>query len=252
MSNNIGELTDPYYTRTFSKDGWQGLFTFDPEAMTSMGAHLYSFKNGQMYKHSAGSDRNTFYGVESPSKIIGVINQSPFENKVFKTFMTDSTTTWKASFETDQKMGEIEAEWFDLKEGDYFAHIRNLSDDVDPDLRSARGIGEAESVTASGGALTITFPFTIDIRPMVGDKAYRSSGGGPSLIGTIASVSPSAIVISAPYTAPAPGQLIMVIKDSTAESYGLLGYYMRYELELNSNAPSEIFHVETDVLRSYP
>jgi hypothetical protein len=42
------------------------------------------------------------------------------------------------------------------------------------------------------------------------------------------------------------------IKNPIAESHGVLGHYCVFELELNTSAPSELFAVESEVMKSFP
>jgi hypothetical protein len=45
---------------------------------------------------------------------------------------------------------------------------------------------------------------------------------------------------------------IMYIKDSVAESHGVLGHYCVFELENNSTSKVELFATESSVMKSYP
>ena len=45
---------------------------------------------------------------------------------------------------------------------------------------------------------------------------------------------------------------ILYIKNPIAESHGVLGHYCIFELENTSTTPTELFAVESDIMKSYP
>ena len=129
------------YTLTYSPQdkGWPSFYSFIPESMVGLNNYFYSFKNGQLYRHNTNENRSNFYGVQYDSTVTSVFNQSPLENKLFKTLEVQSDKKWKADLETDLLDSQglpqealIEKDYFETKEGNQFAFIRYVSDKKGP------------------------------------------------------------------------------------------------------------------------
>lgn len=233
--------------------GWTSFYSYYPEMMIGMNSHLYSFKNGNLYKHNTNVQRNTFYGFFTPSTITAVINESPSDVKTFKTIALESTDSWNATFETDLETGYVDSTWFSLKEGDYFAYIRNNQDNLAS--RASQGIGSVSTVTiVSPTITTLEFTFSLGSMLSVNDAVYNASTGAPVFIGNIVSVSDTIIEIN---TTGALGvavdtNYIMYGRNTIAESTGLRGYYMQYKLENESSEFVEIYGIGSSLFKSYP
>lgn len=244
------------YTLSFSENskGWTSFFSFVPEKMIGMNSYFYTFKGGNLYRHNSNERRNNFYGVDYNSKIIGVFNVEPGSVKNFKTISLNSDDSWSCNVVTDLATGFIDKSYFLLKEGDYFAHIRRNSDDVNLSMRSAKGIGSTTVVDSnSTSAVVISFPFNIGSSISVGDIAYKNSSGSLLKLGDVVSISVNSITVNTvDGNIPLVSDYILCVKNSIAESYGATGYYMQFEL-INSN-PSrvELFSVGSSIFKSYP
>lgn len=252
----IGTLNADYYTLSFKPEGdvlgWQSFYSFDPEDMIGMNSHLYSFKNGNLYKHNANSVRNNYYGEQFNSKLIGVMNQDPSSVKTFKTFNIEGNAAWDVILESNLISGEVQSQWFQLREGEYHTFIRRVDSDDNYNLRSAQGIGSVLSVVPNISDSVINFDFVLDSMISVGDKLFRTSGGGLVLVGTITAKDTQSITVDTPTSGLSPGNFVVYIKDNTAESYGVSGYYMRYEMENSAATRVELFSIGSSVMKSYP
>jgi hypothetical protein len=263
------------YTLTFSEGikGWPSFYSYQPEYIKGMNQFLYTFKNGDLYVHNSNDvDRNNFYGAAYSSTIKSVVNDTPLENKLFKTLNLEGDSPWSATLDTDlQDTGFIQSDYFELKEAAYHAFVRNSKDQSSPfanpagnsqyALRSVQGIGT--STTTSGGA---TFEIKFSINPLVpipsaisvGDFIYHDNSS-PTLTGTVTSVERDLpnninriIVDTSLGTVPVGNQYFMFIKNSIAESNGVLGHYCVFELTNTSTSAIELFAVETEVMKSFP
>ena len=253
----LSSVSNTNYTLSYSPGakGWPSFYSFVPEQMIGMNSYFYSFNEGNLYRHNTNETRNNFYGVQYTSKITAVVNDEPSKVKVFKTISLESNSAWDATITADLTSGYIDSSWFSLKEGDYFAHIRRNASDENLSLRSAQGIGQATSVnTAVVTAMTIGFDFNIDSIASVGDKAYRVVGGGVEFMGDITDITGSVITIDATsgVALPIVGGYVLYLKNSIAESYGAMGYYMQYELENTSTSFVELFALGTELFKSNP
>jgi len=208
------------------------------------------------------------------SMIKSVFNDAPLENKIFKTINLESTDPWKAELSTDlQTNGLIEYNWFEKKESDWFGFVRAENDPTNPvptdqyALRNLNGIGTSTNVQVGVpgvGKTTITFPLTTSIGSIIsiGDYLYFMVGGVPSFAGIIEQINVNisgginTIVIDNTGGGAIPGvaTFFLAIKNATAESHGMLGHYCEFTLTLPSTftAASEMYAVESEVMKSYP
>lgn len=246
------------HTLSYNKNvqGWTSFFSYLPESMVGLNGSFFSFKRGQLYKHNTNPLRNNFYGVQGSSSITSVFNTEPLTVKNFKTIATYGNKPWSCSVLTDLSEGSIDASYFEEKEGNWFAYIRNVSGDDNLRLRSAQGIGSVTSVTNPGtNSTTLTFNFFIGSMISIGDMAYRSNAGAIQPIGVVTSVSNTSFTIDnnePGLNIPVNGNYILYIRNSVAESYGARGYYMQYQLTNSSTDRVELFSVKSNIFKSYP
>ena len=246
------------YTLTYSQgvQGWPSFYSFQPEMMIGMNNYFYSFKGGDLYRHNTNSTRNNFYGTQYNSKITGVVNDEPNSTKTFKTISLDTNSPWDITLTSDLGSGFIDSTWLVKKEGDYFGHIRRNANDNVLELRSARGIGNIDSLDSStASAVVLTFDFTLGSMISIGDKLYKESGGSVSLVGDVTAKTDTTITVDTTVTGgsiPSASQFILAIKNNVAESYGVTGYYMEYELENDSTSFVELFSVGSSLFKSFP
>jgi hypothetical protein len=232
-------------------EGWNSFHSFIPDWMIGLNSSLYTWKNGDLYKHDSNSNRNEYYGVTYPSTITPVFNQNPLENKIFKTIAISGNSPWKADIVTDFTSGIIEADYFKEKEGDWFSFIRRINNTVDLKSMSTQGLG-----TGGYAALTFTFTFNIPQSISIGDSIYASpdpTTTAIALVGIITSYTANTITVASAAYIPNPtGDFIVAVKDSTAESYGSRGSWMEVKLTNNNTTPVELFTISSDTIKSYP
>ncbi len=170
------------YTLTFSDSakGWPSFYSYFPEAIKGMNQFLFTFKSGNLYQHNADNvPRNNFYGIQGKSTLTSVFNESPLDNKKFKTIALEGDDSWAGTFVTDlQTTGFINEDYFEQKESDWFAFIRNSGGvpaiNEQYSLRSLTGVGSSDNVVIGAGTAAITFipPTTIGSILSVGDAFY--------------------------------------------------------------------------------
>lgn len=267
----------PSYTLTYSEavQGWPSFYSFNPDWMIGMNNYFYTFKGGNLYRHNVNETRNNFYGVQYNSQLKSVFNVSPLENKLFKTLNLEGDDTWAALMTTDiQNSGFIQSDWFQKKEQSWFAFVRNSgtlpANPSEYALRSVNGIGRSANITGPAGALEIEFaispnPVAIGGIASVGDYVYYSlppSYSTPILCGQITDIvvnypsGDNKLIVNAailegsvpPITTP----YILYIKNSVAESHGVLGHYCVFTLTNSNTSKIELFVAESEVMKSYP
>lgn len=258
------------YTLSYSDavQGWASYYSYYPDWMIGMNNYFYSFKGGNLYRHNVNSARNTFYGTFTPSSVTTVFNASVLENKLFKTVILQGDDKWGATMETDlQYSGYITSTWFEKKEAAFFAFVRNNSVG-ELALRSVNGIGKSYQVTGSGAAVVVKFAtsplIAIGSIISVGDLFYYSVSPytTPVLAGKVTAITvdlPNAInqvtidtTISGTTAIPIQDAFFLYIKNSVAESHGVLGHYCTINLQNTSTSKVELFAVESEVMKSFP
>jgi len=246
------------YTVAYQNDGFPSFYSFDPEMAIGMNNYLYTFKNGQIYKHGFG---NKFYGQNISSSFITHFNDSPTEIKMFKTLSVDGkyqegkvSANLNTNLSEKVYTGHISTTEFERKEGiDYFNIISDLSQMKY--AYSVNGIGVLLSI--SGNKFTI----------MSGDRAYVPAIGVDSLAYATSTDITELGLISAyidlgttheyylnaiPSPLPPIGSKMLVKRSSLAESNGLRGTSMEASIAISPGETFEIFSVSTDVFKSFP
>lgn len=262
------------YTLTYSEgvNGWVSFYSYYPDWMVGMNNFLYTFRGGNLYRHNVNDTRNTFYedwwirigdqgGAFVSTQLQSVLNQAVLENKLFKTIDLQGDAPWEVQLETDlQYSGFIQSSWFDRKEATYFAFIRN-NENGQLALRSVTGIGNSIAVTL-GSIIKFSIKPLIEISSIIsiGDLVYF--GNPLTLAGKIvainvnypAGINQMIIDTSIPGAVPIPLQInyFATIKDSVAESHGVLGHYCTFTMQNDSSSKIELFAVESDVMKSFP
>lgn len=263
----------PNYTLSYNEtvQGFPSFFSFIPEWMIGMNNHFYTFNGGNLYSQNSNPVYNNFYGVQYGSSITSVFNDGILENKLFKTINLQGLDAWGATLETDiQYTGFIESNWFSKKEGSFFGFVRNSgtvpAGQDEYALRSLNGIGRSSTITGTGSFPVINFALTISIGSIisVGDIMYFSTPPytTPVLAGKVTAIQVdlpngiNRIVIDAtiPNTVPIPIQTayFLSIKNSVAESHGVLGHYCIFTLDNYLTSSTQLFAVESDIMKSFP
>ncbi len=237
--------------------GWPSFYSFIPDYTQGMNNYLYTFKNGQLYKHNTNSLRNNFYGVQYNTTIKSVFNKGPLDNKLFKTLTLESDAPWSATLATDlPQVGSIADTYFEKKEGNYFAFVRFLETDINLLMRYANGIANVTTVDATTPtATTLTFASSVNIGSIIsiGDMVYY--GSTPSLGGVVTGINGQIVIINTTITgasAPSNGDFILYVKNTVAESHGVMGHYCEYELTNTSTSKVELFSVGSESMKSFP
>jgi hypothetical protein len=274
----------PNYTLTYDEgvQGFPSFYTYYPDWMIGMNNYFYTFKGGNLYRHNVNENRNTFYEdwwtqlgtpleAFKPSFIKSVFNTSPLENKLFKTLNLEGDDAWAATMDTDiQDSGFIDYDYFEKKEQSWYSFVRNEGLGSTPSalpeysLRSVNGIGESTNVTIVGQTSTIGFALTTEIGSIlsVDDYFYFLSGNTPVYAGTVTSINKdlrrgvnNVVIDTSPAgTTPIPSttESFLYIKNSVAESHGVLGHYAVFNLTYTKDTKVELFAVESEVMKSYP
>jgi len=270
------------YTLTYSESaqGWPSFYSYYPDFMIGMNSYFYTFRAGNLYRHNVNASRNTFYAdywtrlgdvndAFTASKIISVFNDVPLENKLFKTLNLEGDTAWGATMVTDiQNSGAIESTWFEKKEQSWFGFVRNTGEDPataeEYSLRSLNGIGNSLTTTIAASDSTINFALAVEIGSIlsIGDNFYFVDSGVSKWAGTVLEVNSDIrrginnvkIDTTPAGTVAIPGDvyLFLYIKNSVAESHGVLGHYCIFEITNTSTSKIELFAVESEVMKSYP
>ena len=202
-----------------------------------------------------------------------MFNDQPLENKLWKTINLEGSDAWKLTMFSDiQTTGFIEYEYFEEKEGSWFAFLRNegttpADGPQEFPLRSLNGLGTTSAVSTSAGIVTLDFPLELQIGNIisVGDIVYFGVPSGtppvvtPTLMGQITQLQLEVrsginrVLVQVQGSAPTnQNTYILYLKNAVAESHGILGHYGVFDIENNNTAKVELFAVETEAMKSFP
>ena len=246
-------------TLTFSDNGrtpgWPSFYTYYPDFIKGMNGYLYTFKDGNLYRHNTNEIRNNYYGDQGTSSITSVFNPEPtLSIKLFKTLSYESGHSWTVTdLNTDLSTGSMLETYFEQKEGEWYSYIRSNAGTVDWKLRSANGLGTCDTVTGAAAATIITFVKPIGSIISIGDVVYSTTT--PVIGGPVTAVTSNSITIDASdvaATVPTAGDMILYYKNSIAESHGARGYYMEFTMTNDDTEAVELFSVGSSVMKSYP
>lgn len=216
-------------------------YSFVPEFYATISSLFFSFKNGVLYKHNVNVTRNNFYGTQYNSMVRPVVNDSPFENKMFFATEQESTTAWDAVFTTDLNTSSADASLFTQKEGNWFSHIpRAYTGTTNSHII---GLGELSGITGSNVAITGGFSQS---GIFVGD-AIHSSG---TSIGSITAIGSNTLTLSS-VVGLTVGSLVYVQRNLQIEGDILRGSYAQVELTNDATAEEELFLVNLEAKKSY-
>jgi hypothetical protein len=273
MSNQVEKNKE--YTLSYDSGvkGFPSFYSYNPDWMIGMNNYFYTFKGGNVFRHNTNETRNQYYGVNYPAKVESVFNEQPLENKLFKTMNLEGDDSWTTTLKSDiQDTGFINADYYEKKEQAYFAFIRNTgqtfaspANENQYALRSLNGIATSQNIQVDfplNGQTQVSFATTILIGSIIsiGDMLYF--GTTPQLLGQVVSVNvdiPNGINniivdynIGGAATPTTSTEFILYIKNSVAESHGILGHYAVFSLINNNTSKVELFAVESEVMKSFP
>jgi len=261
------------YTLSYSESvkGWPSFYSYSPDWMIGMNNFFYTYKGGNLYRHNTNEQRNNFYGIQYTSTLTSVINESPLDAKLFRNISLESDEPWTTTLSTDlDNPAFIEQTWYELKEGSWFASIKNTNQ-VPTTLdnfssRSVIGIGRSTLWSGLNTARQFDFINALDIGSQVsiGDYLYFNNEltNNPQLAGQITQININIsqninnVVINSSLTGTTEpttvDPYVIVVKDNTAESHGILGHYCLFTIENYGPSPTELFAVQAELMKSYP
>jgi hypothetical protein len=228
------------YTVSFSEsvNGWPSRKTFLPESGISLNNVYYTFKNGEIYKHS-NNTRNTFYGGSlAPSTVTFYLNDSPGNVKIFRTLNYQGDNDWEVEeIKTNRQTGAISS--FVNKEGIYYNYIsgENQATKSSLDLKALNVQGLGTPVSISSNNITFT---NLNSVLQIGDKVFNNSNDD---IRTVQSISGNTVTLDAAPT----NAFNYFAKDNRYNTSGLLGYYLEATLKNESNEAKELYSVGSEV-----
>lgn len=245
----------PDITITFDEKvkGWTSFHSFMPDFMVGMNNNFLSFRDGELYlHHSEDVARNILYGIQYPTKISLMVNDSPSEIKELQAVSLEGNVSWEAlitayvSSIDDYSRSTIQEVEFVKKEGKWYAHARR-NEETNFNSKSTYGIGEVTEVNfptikvkgyssslTAGDTLVNGTDFTT-----VGEVVSATTLNGITTI-TLTSVGTFAV-----------GNFVVGRKNDRVEGGNLRGYTMRMDLTVMKDNIVELFSVNSEVIKSY-
>jgi hypothetical protein len=253
-------------------DGFTSFFSYQPEWAIGMNNYLYTFKSGQIWKHYINPLRNTYYGGASGDSRIDIcFNDSPTEVKMFKTFSFSGNypdnqlyASFKTSLSNRVFEGAVASDAFYNKEGESYAHIISTLNEFNTTLKE-QGVGVLYN-KSSVPSLKYVVRTLSSIPPPVVDPSINGNGDSLYFIDPNTNIPKEIGQLIAYYQAggfsyyytytqnntPSIGDMIVVSKNITSESFGLRGSYMTGTITIIGTSKVELFSVSSDIFKSFP
>jgi len=265
--SNLYHLTLNGETISFNDDvnGWTSRKSFLKEGGLSLNNVYYTFKNGMLWSHDSET-RCNFYGNQHITSVQFVYNDDPSRIKNFKTLSYEGSSGWVCPLIlTDSQDGEVE--FFKNKEGIWYNYIKGLATTWDPttqtgslDTRefSVQGIDIAEYVEDNSPSITIGFlnNINVSLQSKANDIVmYKSSvDGNIYVVGQCVSIDHANNKITCTLaingSVPIDGDFIFFAKSSEVNTSGIIGYYGRVDMQVQSTEFKELFAVNSEVFIS--
>lgn len=237
-------------TLTYSEivKGWTSFFSYQPDILCKLNNRFFSIKDGQLYLHNDQTNpvMNNFYGVQYSSQIDTVINEANSDDKIFKTMVLEGNNSWNVAVKTNMANSTVKSTEFNQRESRHFAYLRKNEDSSDLHGNAAQGIGVIVSFTG----LKITFSSVSDF-VSVGDQLYQLNGSVKEFIGVITMKEKNVLTLDSFEKTPVAGFYSFSKKNARIEGGEIRGYYMEVALTSTGNSKSELFAIESNVIKSY-
>lgn len=234
--------------------GWTSFHSFFPNFMIGMNNEFFSFNGGDLYLHDSDEvPRNTFYGVQYPTKVSVMVNDSPQEIKELKAISLEGNYSWESlitayiSNVDDFTRSSISSVEFVQKEGIWYAYARRNENPNNYDSKSTYGIGVVQSIL---GNIIVVNGYSSSLT--ADDLVVK--GEDLSIAGTVVSSNTVKGVTTIELTSVGSlivGDFIIGKKDSRIEGGNLRGYTMRIDLEVDQDDKVELFAVNSEVIKSF-
>ena len=147
---------DPY-TIAFDEpnNAFESFYSYHPEMIGCLNVTLFSFKNGNIWKHKSDTYCN-FYGVQYPASITTIFNTNALDKKTFISVMETANTIWKCaeiytqmnSYGNTKQVSNLIDSDFEILESEYHASFLR-------DSNSQGGILNGDAL--KGGYMAIKF-----------------------------------------------------------------------------------------------
>lgn len=151
---------DPF-TMSFDEvaNSFESFYSYYPEFYGVLNTKLFSFKNGQIWKHDNNSTYCNFYGVQGNASITTVFNSNSLDKKTWVALMETGNTIWDCpviytqmdSYGAVKQESELIEADFEVLESEYHASFLN-------DKNSQGGLIEGDSL--KGGYIVVKFEKT--------------------------------------------------------------------------------------------
>jgi hypothetical protein len=243
---------------------WNTLYSYRPEAISSVDDALYTFKAGTMYLHSDAYNRATYYGTAAGSVVEVISSQNNSMVKCYEAVSLEGDDAWAGALSnTDQSTSisntpvTVDSVFYpygdyEKKERYYYAAIpRDTSANTGGATITALSgtsevfsLGEIATGGISGSNITFAAPVA-DIGFPVGAALYKVSAGNlVSLSLTVTGVTgANTISCSASVTGVVAGDIVVAIANAAIEGDQMRDYYLKLRLTNSNTNEIELYAV---------
>ena len=262
----------PFTTAWDTDDSvWNTHYSYTPDNIISVDDTLYTFKNGNMYKHHDGANRSTYYGTLYPAVVEVVSGYNPSMVKSYEAISIEGTSSWDAVLtNTDQSASisdsPVTISGVTYPFGEYEKKERNFYAYIPRDSSANTTVGGEITVLSGSsevyplGAVTTSTMYTIsfstpvsDITFPFGSEVYQDNG--TTLVKKDYKISgivdQKTILVDAPTDALAAGtSLVAISANPSIEGDQMRDYYLKIRLSNSSSTETELYAVNAVYAKS--
>lgn len=128
-----------------------GYASYTSDIMTKFLDDMYSFKEGQLWRHNVNEVRNSFYGVTYPSKITFYVNPVPTMDKDFYSMFLNASDPWYVEdIQILPREGKSRGQRSRIKQGNFKLYKGRYAADFLRDMNDPRFTTELEALMKGG------------------------------------------------------------------------------------------------------
>jgi hypothetical protein len=244
---------------------WNTRYSYVPERIVSMHDTLYTFKSGNIYKHSASASRNSYYGSTAVDSIVEVVfNDNPSKVKQYRSLSIEGSAAWDAVVSNSDQSASISktsvtaggvtypyGDYEKLERG-YFAEIpkdSSVNTLSSGNITSLTGTSEVFPIGAvatsgvSGTDITFTTPVGNISFPIGGSLYKVGSGQLEPLSLIVSSAAGSVVTCNTTVSGVNDGDEIIVLASGDVEGDNIRDYYAKVKLTNASTSEVELYAV---------
>lgn len=245
VGNESSELATIAWSTT--KEFWLTNYSFTPELYANIHNLMFSFYNGQIYKHNDASvSNNNFYGTQYNSVVECVSKQNPSMIKVYNAISLEGDDNWEADITNSTQETDVTTAMYEIKEGLRYSVIPKDNGNATSDSSGSNIIvlGRGDSVSGASNQ-NLTFNSRVSNLPFgIGDdiRILNASSTTATNLTIVDVVDRNTLELSG-NASGLVGYIIIAISEAIINADHMRDYYAKVKLTNTNTADVELYAV---------